>query len=586
MIIDYMDQFPIPAVQLPPRLRSLLEPINDNPQLRVEVASRYDVDQDGLDREYVHMVMALVPKADIAQLGIPREASDGVVSFSTPDVREQGELADFTPSGSGLDYIVASWSNGSFYSYSLAEKVWMALGLSPRCLGGDQQRVIFDDLSLPAFGVAQGEISTEYYFSPKRNVSWTMSNEYLRRYLWMRGAYGVRIFFYEALLPDCPDLRAVMAGEVHARLKPDGGWYDLDIREHKGRLLIQVWASVVAVTPELSPELSANGLIWPGVAGPMTHDRANALVEIMPVYLDDRFLERYEQSSLFDTSPVNIFGQWHCSPSYRGQWSFAGCVRVGRNLIKVPIQELYKSKPDREIKHAHDRVLDPAQVAEFNLDEEHIVSKTARFADQLLNLGDQLATLSDAAGAAPRPATEIVGLSRAELSANGWLNYPELSRLAQVAPLSMTEQAFLSRCKNIHELWQRIPNGFLRNLLVSAGHTRLDIKTLGSLKLLQALLNIVERLNAEGESVDAFGTDAEPGDLTTQNSTLATLFVNNDLRIADAHDAGGVHRGLEILGFDTAALNQGYGLALDHVFDGVIDAFSHLNTELAKLLSH
>ena len=581
-----MDQFPIPAVQLPPRLRTLLEPINDNPQLRVEVASRYDVAQDDPDREYVHMIMALVPKADIAQLGIPREASDGVVFFSTPDVREQGELADFTPSVSGLDYIVASWGDGSFYSYSLAEKVWMALGLSPRCLGGDQQRVIFDDLSLPAFGVAQGEISTEYYFSPKRNVSWTMSNEYLRRYLWMRGAYGVRIFFYETLLPDCPDLRAVMAGEGHAQLEPDGGWYKLDIRERKGRLLIQVWASVVAVTPELSPEPSANGLIWPGVADPMTHDRADALVEIMPVYLDDRFLERYEQNSLFDTTPVEVYGQWHCSPSYRGQWSFTGCVRVGRNLIEVPMRELYKPKPDREIKHAHAHVLDPAQVAEFDQDEEHIVSKTARFVDQLLNLCDQLAALSDAVGVAPQAATEIVGLSRTELRDNGWLHYPELSRLAQVTPLSMTEQAFLSRCKSIHELWQRIPNGFLRNLLVSAGHTRSDIRTLGSLKLLQALLNIVERLNAEGERVDAFGTDAEPRDLTTKNSALATLFVNNEFRIADAHDAGGVLRGLETLGFDTAALNQGYGLALDHVFDGVIDAFSHLNTELAKLLSH
>lgn len=579
-----MDQFPIPAVQLPPQLRSLLEPINDNPELRVEVASRYDVDQYGPDREYVHMVMALVPKAGIAHLGIPREASDGVVSFSTPDVREQGGLAEFTPSVSGLDYIVASWGSSLFYSYSLAEKVWMALGLSPRCLGGDQQRVIFDDLSLPVFGVAEGEISTEYYFSPKRNVSWTMSNEYLRRYLWMRGAYGVRMFFYEALLPDGPDLRAVMAGNAHARLKPDGGWYDLNIREHKGRLLIQVLASVVAVTPELCPEPSANGLDWPGVAGPMTHDRANGLVEMMPVYLDDRFLERYEQSSLFGTTPVNLFGRWHCSPSYGGQWSFSGCVRVGRNLIEVPMRELYKPKPDREIKHAHDHVLDPAKVAEFNLDEEHIVSKTGRFVEQLLKLGDHLAELSAVVGRSPQAATEIVRLSRAELLANHWSNYPELSRLAQVAPLSMTEQAFLARCKNLHELWQRIPNGFLGNLLEGAGHTRSDIEDLGSLKLLQGLLNIVERLNVEGERADAFGAGAEPEDLTTENGALAALFVNYDLRIADAHDAGDVLRSLETLGFDTAALNQGYGRALDHVFDGVIAAFSHLNTELAKLL--
>ena len=462
----------------------------------------------------------------------------------------------------------------------------MALGLSPRCLGGDLQQVVFDDLSLPEFGVVKGEISTEYHFSAKRNVSWTMSNEYLRRYLWMRGTYGLRVFFYEALLPDHSDLRAVMAGETHAQLEPDGGWYKLDIREHKGGLLIQVWASVVAVAPELSPEQSANGLIWPGVADPMTHDRANALVEIMPVYLDDRFLEWYEQNSLFDTTPVEVDGQWDCSPSYRGQWSFADCVRVGRNLIKVPMRELYKPKPDREIKHAHAHVLDPAQVAEFDQDEEHIVSKTARFVDRLLNLGDQLAALSNAVGATPQAATEVVKLSRADLRTNGWLSHPELSRLAQVAPLSMTEQAFLSRCKNIHELWQRIPNGFLRNLLVSAGHARSDIKTLRSLKLLQALLNIVERLNAEGERVDTFGAAAEPGDLTTQNSALATLFVTNEFRIADAHGTGGVLRGLETLGFDTAALNQGYGRALDHVFDGVINAFSHLNTELAELLNH
>ena len=39
-------------------------------------------------------------------------------------------------------------------------------------------------------------------------------------------------------------------------------------------------------------------------------------------------------------------------------------------------------------------MLDPAQVAEFDPDEEHIVSKTARFVDQLLNLGDHLAELS------------------------------------------------------------------------------------------------------------------------------------------------------------------------------------------------
>lgn len=141
-----------------------------------------------------------------------------------------------------------------------------------------------------------------------------------------------------------------------------------------------------------------------------------------------------------------------------------------------------------------------------------------------------------------KPAGEIIAFSRVELRANGWIKYPGLSRLAQVALLARTEQAFLSRCKGIHELWQRIPNGFLRDLVEQAGHAHSDVKSLGSLKLIQALLNMLERLNCEGEQASAFGASPEPQDLTARNSALAPLFANNDLRIADAHDAGGVLR--------------------------------------------
>lgn len=583
MQIDYLNQFPMPAAILPPKLRALLEPVGNSPSLRVEVTTRWDKDQHGPNREHVHMIMAVVPEDILASLGVVDEASDGVISFSVPDIEFQAGLSTFTPSISGNDYIVASWGNSAFYSYALAEKVWMALGLSSRTLGGTQQRIIYDDLSLPEFGVAEGEITTQYYFSAQRDVQWTMSNEYLRRYLWMRGSHGVRVFFYEALLPDSEDLRLLMAGQSHVLLAPTGGWYRLDIREFKGRLLVQVWASVAAVTPELCPEQTAEGLIWPGANEPMTHTKADASVSLEPVYLDDRFLERYEQSTFFDATPVNVHGQWHCSPSYLGQWSFTDCARIGRNLLRVRIRELYKPKPDREIVHAHAFAVDPMQVAAFDQAEEHIVAKTDRFVAQLLELGDGLSTLCNDLGI-QSTAEEIVGLSRLEFGKNGWLHYPELSRLAQVAPLSMSEQAFLSKCKSIHELWQRIPNGLLRDLHVKAGHARKDVKDLASLKLMQALSNIVERLNSDGEQVDAFGSNPEPDDLTARNAAFAALFVNNDLRIADAHDAGGVLSKLETIGFDTAAVNQGYGRALDHVFDGVIDGFAHLNFELRKLL--
>lgn len=583
-MINYIDEFPIPAELLPPRLVALLEPAGTDGELRVDVTTRFEFDPYGPNREHIYMIMALAPDAGPGDVSKFDETGHGVVYFSQPAVNGLGQIKEFCPSVSGLDYIVASQGGGSFYSYHLAEKVWIALGLTPRVLGGDQQKLIYDDLSLPEFGVAEGEVSTEYHYTSKRNVNWSMSNEYLRRYLWMRGAYGARLFYYQTLVPDHPQIRELMQGTAHVVLKPKGSWYDLDIREHDGGLLLQIWAMVHAVEPDLCPAPSAEELVWPGIEGAMTHARANALTAMMPVYLDDRFLERYEQSGFFDTVPIKVGQAWFCSPSYLGQWSFTYCVRVGRNMVRVPMRELYKPKPDREILHAHAHVLTPAKVGEFDQAEEHIVSKTGRFACELLRFGEVFSAMGQYFGEDGEP-VDIVGISRTEVNANGWHHYPELVRLAQVAPQSMTEQAFLSRCKSIHEIWQKIPNAYLRNLVVHAGHPRAAIKDLGSLKLLQALANVLERLNRDGEGLDAFGAGTDPDDLTLRNASLAPLFVNNDLRIADAHDAGQTLAHLENLDFDIASVNQGYGKALDHVFDGVISAFSHLNGQAEAILN-
>lgn len=91
-------------------------------------------------------------------------------------------------------------------------------------------------------------------------------------------------------MPDIQALRALMAGEPHIDLAPQDGWYELDIREFKGGLLVQVWASVAAVTPNLCPKQTADALTWPGMTDPMTHSKADALTSIEPVYLDDHSL--------------------------------------------------------------------------------------------------------------------------------------------------------------------------------------------------------------------------------------------------------------------------------------------------------
>ncbi len=583
MPINYLDTFPVRQKLLPEKLRRLLSPIGLDPQERVEISalSEYS-DVSGRRKEVVHLVMAAVPEAAVDTLEVLEAGSNGVVSYSVPMLREKGNCAEFAPSVSGHDYIVASWGDGSSYTYSLAEKVWMALGLVASCIGNNEQRLVYDDLGLPEFGVAEGEISANYRGEVSRNVIWLMSNEYLRKYLWMRGAVGVRSFYYSAVLPDTPELVALMADKEYIDLKAEGNWCDGDIRRDERGLLLQVWATVAAVSCEQCLEQTAEGLEWPGLDGPMTHARANAQLHGGSIYLDDRFLERYEQSSFYESMP-DRYGD--TSPSYRGQWAFSDCVRVGRNLIRVPIRELYKPKPDREIVHAHRWVVDEGRVAGTGLAEEHVVAKTKRLLDQILDLGDRLSKLGEAAGI-PREATELVGFSRAEIEANWWTTYPQLCRLAQVAPLSMTQQAFLARCKSLHEVWQRVPDGFMRQLLRKAGCPAEKVKELGSLKLLQGLLNIVEHLNTQQESVEAFVRDAEPETWPEKNDRMAPLFLTNDLRIADAHESfGRALVTLQALGFDTGTVNQGYGRALDFVFDGVIGAFVAVNGSIERLLA-
>jgi hypothetical protein len=587
MPVDYSAAFPIPSHVLPPRLRSLLEPVGLSPRESVEVARKLESDPHGPQAEHLHLLMAVVPGAEGELIPVLRESRHGVVAHSVPYGDRFGCSARFSPSISGHDYIVAAWGDGSFYTFNLAEKVGMALGLTPRCVGNDQQRIIYDDLSLPEFGVAEGEVSSDYYWRLKRNVSWRMSNEYLRRYLWLRGARGVRVFFYQAQLPDTPELRVLMEGARHLDRAPEDGvaWYELDLREHKGGLLLQVWASVEAVMPQLCPEQTADGLLWPGDPRPMTHERADALLTHDPlVYLDDRFLEKYEQSTFYDSMPVQVDEHWHCSPSYRGQWSFTDCRRVGRNLIQVPMRELYKAKPDREVLHAWSFAVDPKDLAHVNLREEHLVAKVQRLLDVLIRLGEVLESLGVTLGL-NKHTSQLTGFDRAKVAANGWRDYTALGRLAQVAPLDMTQQMFLSRCKSLHEVWQRVPNGYLKSLLEHAGCSREAVKDLGSIKLLEALLNIVEALNVQQERSDAFVSVREPEGWNNRNASMAPLFLNNDLRIADAHEAmGKCLTTLQQLGFDTANINAGYGRALDFVIDGVIGALETLTTEIEILL--
>ncbi|WP_275556667.1 hypothetical protein [Mixta sp. Marseille-Q2659] len=393
-MLDYISQLPLPEEQIPQGLKDLLLPENNtNSQKEVIVTHRYEKNKYQKNYEHAQMLMAVVPEEDIANLTVLPESTDCVVAYSRPYCTQKGGVRGQKNSISGFGYIVASWGDGSHYSFFLAEDVWMKLGLTPRLTGDIEQRVIFDDASKPIFGVVKGDVSCKFFFESSKDIVWTMQNDYLRKYLWMKNCVGVKVFHYEAYINRSSEVKDLLSGSNTYQFNRP--WIDLEITDHTDHVILQAWGTIQSVNPERCDKLDINTLIWPGHASPMTRSRARDIRLNEYVFVDDSFLTKYEEDASYDAVPFLHGNHYHVNPSYGGQWSFRDCIRVGRNLVKMPFYELYRAVPDKEVAHVFDYAIDPSLIDDDLLKSEHIVSKTFRFANELFELNKNLVLLGD-----------------------------------------------------------------------------------------------------------------------------------------------------------------------------------------------
>ena len=235
----WLDGFPIAENLVPKRLKDLVAEIpNQDPNRHIVVVTHLEIDPHGPDREELVMQTSVVPDEAVDDLAVLRRKSDFSHVSSSLTLEKFGSARNFTPSIGGHDYLVASWGSNSFFNYNLSEKVWMGLGLSARTIGGDHQSLVFDDLGLPEMGIAKGEASSKYHWESSRPVTWTIRNDYLRRYLWMRGAHGVRIFYYSKRIPVTAEWVALLNGSDHFGHEADDGRYELAILAEDASILL------------------------------------------------------------------------------------------------------------------------------------------------------------------------------------------------------------------------------------------------------------------------------------------------------------------------------------------------------------
>ena len=317
----------------------------------------------------------------------------------------------------------------------------------------------------------------------------------------------------------------------------------------------------------------------------MTKNRSSGYKRDEYVYIDDKFLEKYERNSMFDCTPFKMYGSFNSSPSYGGQWSFQDCKRIGRNMLKVSIYELYRGVPTQQIIHAHKHAITIVDAKSFSVDEEHIVCKSFRLLETLLDLSEKLSALAMVANNTNIQPTDFIPFDRLEYDNEGIRNFPIIKKLAQVAPLDMYEQDFLARCKTLNEILGRFKPVPLRKVLLALGAEEDKIIKINGIRLFQALSNILDKHNGKSESHELLHIAAKDINITSRNTRIAPLFINNDLRNAEAHESIGKSlEHLEKLGFDISSVSEGYGYALDYILDSVTNALIDLNSSITSAI--
>lgn len=165
-----------------------------------------------------------------------------------------------------------------------------------------------------------------------------------------------------------------------------------------------------------------------------------------------------------------------------------------------------------------------------------------------------------------------------------------LGRLGNVAPLTMTYPEFLSRCKNIFAVFEGLKPAPLRALLMKFGLTKNQIKEVEGLKASAFLCQLATVAKNEGWNLLS---DAElvvkKWDKDTRLDFYNPLFALNGLRMADAHASSSVgdpkaqESNLKAFGIDPDQFKNGWGMALDRVYDEVAKSLRDVTSLLQSV---
>lgn len=465
--------------------------------------------------------------------------------------------------------LVLSWESGDLTTLQIDPGFLMTYGLSPRHIEGRQLH--YDDPAAPQYDVVRQTSPSRHDAGDHQPGGVSVERDYLQDYLTLRGMLLVEVYYESRRGDHDAAIEAVLGDSDGENIHLSDREFQIQ-RRHGGGYIAQVWGARIVAGPSGLPvsddPLDETGLVWPGIEGTVDNNRARGFRPYDTVVVRDEVLGAYEGKPGYDVYPESG------GVSFRNQWGVHWCRRVGRDLIELEIKKIYEAAPPRVIRHWNSyAVVPPANLGDpAFVNAPNIGSRARSTIEALARLGDKLAVVAARFALANVEPDDFTRVDRRALAGNDWWRLEKNAAIGRQVSLTLSERTFLERCVSLaNVVLEGLGERPLRRLVEAAG---VDTGGLRSLHLLNWQVRLAE------VSIET-GLKLEDADLLQrlmerdENRPLNHLFALNDLRQLGSHDARQADQrlraALERFGIQPGAVAGGYGLALDRVYDRVLD---------------
>lgn len=577
---------PDPVLQnLPSCLSYLDEPYLKDTDEEIVVASLSSKARDGIEG-VTQIYTALIPLDELDAV-LKQEGGIGykVQSWGPGPIVDDSQTytTGFWIDGPGekrFEPLVVGWANHSRTVMVPDNGFLMTYGLTPRFLKTDET-IAWDDLSGPVYDVAVVKPLSKYD-APSRHsgAEVRINRQYGEDYASLKGCALVAVYYEDRWFPGDKELQALIGDTSGKSFVLPGKRLTVSVQNSRPTTphFCRVWGVRLLLVPEgrpvtdeSDPYLTCPALIWPGSTEAMTYEQAMQSMPFEAVFVRDEVLCLYEKNPEFEVNPLSG------SVGYEGQWDLGYSNRIGRDFIAYELKKLYEGCASSVIRHVHKFAV-PKALAERQreeLGEANIGTRAGNYVEAYLLLIDALADFADGIGLAFE-GSDIGTLDKGRIEYIGWWSNEDLKSLAWVALPTMSEPEFLSRCKEIYKLLENLKEKPLRRMLTTLGIPKTEIKEHRSLRLLAMLMQLFWIADESGLDfpADKEALVARLAD-DPKISAIGTLFKLNALRQVDSHsislaDNPRYLETLESFGIDRTAMHNGWGRALDQIYDQVI----------------